>query len=241
MNIEDFRNVKRIGYTPFLDYEGLTKYGIALNRKNISFQTRFKELEYGLDNAEVDGFNLEFGVHKGLTLNYAADINPSRHWYGFDTFQGLDEPWEFAENKTISMTNFNLRGNIPKMRDNVTLIKGLFQDTLKEFIEETLKDSPISFLHLDADIYSSTKYVLTMLNKNIVPGTIIRFDELCCWRHEGFEDDWKKSATIQPSPHYTKWREGEWKALLEWLEEEGREVEPLWRAWFQGAGIKVIK
>lgn len=241
MNIEQFRDVKRIGEESFLFEEQKRKFGLTNVAKAISFETRFKELQYGLKHATVEGFNLEFGVHRGLTLNYLADLDSNREWYGFDTFEGVNEPWVFGDNDyNIDMKNFDLKGNIPSMRSNVTLVQGLFQDTLEDFIQETLKDSPISFLHLDADIYSATKYVLDKVNQNIVPGTIIRFDELCCWRHEGFEDNYK-TKHIAPTLPYTKWREGEWKALLEWLEENDREVEPLWRAWFEGAGVKVIK
>ena len=36
---------------------------------------------------------------------------------------------------------------------------------------------PIALLHVDSDLYSSAVTVLTLLEKQIVPGTVIVFDE----------------------------------------------------------------
>jgi len=36
---------------------------------------------------------------------------------------------------------------------------------------------PISFLHIDCDLYSSTKTIFDLLGDRLLPGTIIVFDE----------------------------------------------------------------
>lgn len=36
-------------------------------------------------------------------------------------------------------------------------------------------------------------------------------------------------------------KDGEWKALNEWMQKYDREVKPIWRNWHQSAGVQVIK
>ncbi len=71
---------------------------------------------------------------------------------------------------------YSRNGNLPFVNGNVELIVGLFQDTLTNFLKE--HSEPVSYLHLDADLYSSTKYVLNKLKNRIVSGTVISFDEI---------------------------------------------------------------
>ena len=74
----------------------------------------------------------------------------------------------------------------PPVLHNVRLIAGLFQESLPRFKQEILGDQPISLLHIDCDIYSSTKTILSGLGTNIVEGTIILFDDL--YNYPGFKD-----------------------------------------------------
>ena len=67
-------------------------------------------------------------------------------------------------------------GVLPKVNSNVELIVGLFQDTLQKFLDE--HPEPIAYLHMDADLYSSTKYVFDNIEDRIVSGTVISFDEV---------------------------------------------------------------
>jgi hypothetical protein len=53
---------------------------------------------------------------------------------------------------------------------------GWFDETLPPFKKE-IKDQAIQLLHIDSDLYSSAVTILTTLKKNIVPGTVIVFDE----------------------------------------------------------------
>mgnify|MGYP004293221693 CR=1 FL=1 len=45
---------------------------------------------------------------------------------------------------------------LPRVRDNVVLHKGWFNDTLPPFLDSAGRDLPAAFLHLDADIFEST-------------------------------------------------------------------------------------
>lgn len=118
-----------------------------------------------------DGLWLEFGVCSGNTINIISS-QTSNKVYGFDSFLGLPEDWGNHQPKGMYSTN----GKLPAVRDNVELIVGLFQDTLGKFLEKHTES--IAYLHLDADLYSSTKYVLDKLENRIVKGTVISFDEI---------------------------------------------------------------
>jgi hypothetical protein len=118
-----------------------------------------------------EGLWLEFGVCSGRTINLISTDTKNKV-YGFDSFLGLPEDWGTHQKKGEYSTN----GNLPFVNDNVELVVGLFQDTLSNFLKE--HPEPVSYLHLDADLYSSTKYVLNKLKNRIVSGTVISFDEI---------------------------------------------------------------
>lgn len=135
--------------------------------------SRFDLLKYSVKKASLDGLFLEFGVWKGDSIRFLAKTLPDKHFYGFDTFKGLPEKWsEFYPKGHMGLNE------TPKVPVNVTLIEGLFQETLAPFLEEHVE--PASFVHLDADLYSSTKYVLFTLadNDRLKTGTILEFDEV---------------------------------------------------------------
>jgi hypothetical protein len=128
---------------------------------------------------------LEFGVYKGATIAYWVEkqTNPQSRFFGFDTFTGLPEKWEFLSN-SMEQGHFSTGGVVPDIKDTrVSFVPGLFQDTLPKF----LKENPITnrlVVHLDADIYSATLYTLTRMHELLKPGTIIVFDEFSSVLHE---------------------------------------------------------
>ena len=81
-----------------------------------------------------EGLILEFGVFKGKSLGYMAERLPRHQLFGFDTFEGLPEPW-FIVSKGV----FEVDGP-PSLPKNVGLIKGLFQDTAKDFLAESSRE-----------------------------------------------------------------------------------------------------
>jgi hypothetical protein len=123
---------------------------------------------------------LEFGVASGNTINYISKFTRDTV-YGFDSFEGLPEKWRDGFDKGA----FSRSGNLPPVNKNVKLIKGWFSDTLIPFIKTHNKK--VTFIHLDADLYSSTKYILDVLKNYIDDGCIIVFDELV--NYPGFDGD----------------------------------------------------
>ena len=71
--------------------------------------------------------------------------------------------------------HFNVNGSLPKVSNRISLYKGFFVDTLPGFLGK--HSETVAFIHLDADTYESTRYVLSQLILRIRIGTIIIFDE----------------------------------------------------------------
>lgn len=193
---------------------------------------RLRELDWLADKIP-DGSILEFGVFSGTTINHLAKLLPNRQLRGYDSFEGLPEDWNMG-GKNVKKEAFDRKGEMPDVEDNVTLIKGFFDKTIEEDINNIFD---IAFLHMDADLYSSTKTIFDELNDMIKPGTIIRFDELCCWRDVFKEASPSKMSRV----NYTTWKEHEWKALNEWMETYNRKVVPICRNWFQSGTVVVTQ
>jgi hypothetical protein len=134
---------------------------------------RFDLLEYALSLCTVDGFYGEFGVYKGETLTFMAD-RIDKVAYGFDSFEGLPADWFLG----VGQGYFSLQGQMPDLKarqQNVRLVKGWFNESVPEFAAQI--DGPAAFLHIDCDLYESTKTIFDGLADRIVPGTVILFDE----------------------------------------------------------------
>ncbi len=130
--------------------------------------TYFKDKQEKYDNKIF----LEFGVFSGDTINFCSYLVNNANFYGFDSFEGLPDDW----NGYIYEKNaFDLKGILPKVNQNVSLIKGYFDKTLPIFFQEHKED--IAFVHVDCDLYSSTKVIFENIYDRINEDTIIVFDE----------------------------------------------------------------
>ena len=118
---------------------------------------------------------LEFGVATGQTINYISQFTKG-DVFGFDSFEGLPEFWKSGCEKGT----FSSNGIPPLVNDNVKLIQGWFNETLPGFVQTQLENTgkKISFIHIDCDLYSSTKSILDHLKNYIDKDCIIIFDEL---------------------------------------------------------------
>ena len=143
-------------------------------RSAVLFYSREELWTYIVANIEGnEGLYLEFGVADGYSLSTYAPIKESTRFFGFDSFEGLPESWHGTNGYLKGA--FNRNGELPEVPSNVELVKGWFSDSLPRFLENN--EGPVKFLHLDADIYSSTKTVLDLLGERLSLGTIIVFDE----------------------------------------------------------------
>jgi len=133
-------------------------------------RARWKLYDLVIPLADRKKYWMEFGVHKGDTINYISRF--CNIMFGFDSWEGLPEKWkeDFPEG------TFSTGGVMPKVNGNVVLIKGLFQETLPKLL--SVLPGKIGFIHIDSDLYESARFVLQELEPRIWFGTVIIFDEL---------------------------------------------------------------
>jgi hypothetical protein len=130
----------------------------------------------------VPGLFVEFGVYKGATVNFIAALCPQRKIWGFDSFEGLPEHW------SGNTSDFNSGGKLPRVRPNVTLVRGWFDQSLPRWLAE--QKEPIAFVHVDCDVYSSTKAIFDAIGPRLQPNAVIVFDEYFGypgWQHHEFK------------------------------------------------------
>ena len=215
-------------YTDVIDYdvtavrlasESSARYMIANMRAVPNFDIDYDLHDWvvrtQLDSTLGSGLIAEFGVATGRTINHIARLKPKDIIHGFDSFEGLPEDWTSRMPK-----GFFRRTAVPKVRENVELHVGWFDITLPGF-KAKYGDTPLQLLHIDSDLYSSAVTILDTLKDNIVPGTVIIFDEYI---------------------NYPGWELDEFKAWQEHCKMYGREYEYIGRvSRHQKVAIRVIK
>jgi hypothetical protein len=125
---------------------------------------------------------LEFGVAYGQSFRWfmQQQRHPDSRFHGFDTFDGLPEDWGHYKK---GMFSNNMQA--PVIDDaRGKFYTGLFQQTLPGFLQHDFDPSRKNIIMMDADLYSATLYVLTLLAPFLKKGDIIFFDEFVVPTHE---------------------------------------------------------
>lgn len=200
-------------------FHNATVLGQHVSRK----KQRHMLLARAMESSRITGTVCEFGVHQAQTLVRISSFFESETVFGFDSFQGLPETWHLTSAGDTNEAGYFAVDQLPTVAPNVKLVQGWFNESIPVWQQQ--HPGPVKFIHIDCDLYSSTKTVLTLLNNQIVPGTVIVFDEMYNWARP---------------PHYDLWHEGEYKALKEWLEEFDRTFKVLFRNNYFQCAIKVL-
>ena len=160
-------------------------------------QLRAKTLSDAISAGRAGALVCEFGVGEGWAIRHFAQLIPNRTIYGFDSFEGLPEDWRpgFPKGK------YSI-DKLPDVPGNVELIVGLFDETLGPFLEA--HPDEVAFIHIDCDLYGSTRIVFNKLAPRIRTGTVILFDEFY---------------------YYPGWAEHEHKAFEEFISSTGKKFE----------------
>lgn len=171
---------------------------------------------HNLSNAPP-GLLLELGVWEGRSLNEICDVVRPRPVFGFDWFRGLPDDWA-ATGQSGGKGVLDLGGVPPAVRPNGICVVGLIEDTLPRFLE--LMKMPITFMHIDVDIYSAAKAGLEAAAPWFVNGTLLLFDEIV--------------GEVRALEH-------EARAFSEWLEATGWDFEAAGRRHSQAYAFRLLK
>ncbi len=151
--------------------------------KKFDYSRRLDLYQYVLDNELSNGeFDyLEFGVAQGVSFKWWVEnaSHENSSFFGFDTFTGLPEDW--GPFKKGDMANGNEPPQINDSRHK--FYQGIFQDTLYDFLA-SYEVGKRKVIHLDADLYSATLFVLTTMSPYLKKGDILLFDEFNVPLHE---------------------------------------------------------
>lgn len=163
-----------------------------------AFSSRWDVMTYAISLLETNEDVFEFGVYKGESINFIANSCGGRV-FGFDSFDGLPASWRTG----FEAGAFSL-SSAPDVDEKVILVDGLFDSSLPGFLKDY--DGEVGLVHIDCDLYESTKVVLDLLVRHLHGGCLILFDEFL---------------------NYPGWQFGEMKAFFESVESMGLSVEYL--------------
>ena len=184
------------------------------------FETREALYKWTIERSNPEGMILEFGVHNGHSINAIAKMT-DKIIHGFDSFEGLPDDGIIPSYNDGAVKwykgKMNNYGLMPKVEKNVILHKGWFEDTLPIFYKK--KKEKISIMHIDCDIYSSTKTIFNHSISYLESGSIIIFDEYL---------------------NYEGWQKNEHRALIEFASKFNIKYEFIAYSYLGGAVIKLI-
>jgi Macrocin-O-methyltransferase (TylF) len=167
-----------------------------------------------IHEVSTEGDYAQFGVFRGATARFIeSHMTGARKLHLFDSFEGLPEDWIEGKEKGA----FRLDPDrIPTFdSERVVVHKGWFKDTVPDWAPHAT--APLAFVHLDADLYSSTIEALFNINHLILQNAIVLFDE---YVKGGLED--------------------EHRALLDWAKKYSRTYEYLWRSSASQVCVRIL-
>jgi len=122
---------------------------------------------------DLEGDMAELGCYKGGSAAVISSVNPNKTLHIFDTFQGIPEDDVYK----VGHKRGDFAADIASVRKylelyNVRLYPGVFPDTAPKD-----DDRRYCFVHIDADIYSSTKAGLSYFLPRMIEGGVVVLDD----------------------------------------------------------------
>lgn len=177
------------------NYEIENKFFYYLNHQRAS--KIFAQIEIFLKSKKVNGDIAEFGVFKGNSLNRLILLRDfytkNKKVYAFDTFKiiktnkkDLDNQKYrkfIKESKNYQLSLLEIKNSLKrkKMYKNVILIKGDVRETLMKTFK---KNTKLSFVLLDLDLYEPSAYVLKNIWSKLQKKAIILLDNYRVFKGE---------------------------------------------------------
>lgn len=154
----------------------------SVDKRRPYFDRAFSEVSAG----QTEGDYLEFGVYNGgsfimaMKLAQKYKLNNMR-FFAFDSFQGLPN----AEGNIFRKGELNSPEHLFAQKvgkcgvdtSRIVTISGFYDKTLNEDTKRHKHLTRASILHIDCDLYTSTKEVLGFIEGLIDVGSILIFDD----------------------------------------------------------------
>jgi O-methyltransferase len=151
--------------------------------KRHDYSKRYELYNHVINSENLSSiYYIEFGVAEGQSFKWWVNNIKSKDskFAGFDTFSGLPEDWgSFKKGDMSAHDSFPDVNNDERCQ----FIKGIFQETVPPFLRD-FKTDLRKVIHMDADIYTSTLFALTMIGPYLNKDDIIMFDEFNVPMHE---------------------------------------------------------
>jgi len=173
---------------------GYADYDMA----SLVYRTAFERVIRYLQGNALPGCVAEFGTYRGFTAQTFAELLRDTQWpadlYLYDSFAGLPAPtggdatsYEFRREAWVEGAMAPETDIVDRIRASVGEALGLDRLTIHPgFFEDSLPPNPprerIAVLHIDADLYSSARFVLQHLAdvNLLMDGGVILMDDYNC-------------------------------------------------------------
>lgn len=123
------------------------------------------------DTQKVDGDLAEVGVYMGGSAKIICKAKGNKTLHLFDTFEGLPEPSKKDANFFKGQYKSSLSSVQKYLADytSIAFYKGMFPESTTE----SVKKCRFSFVHLDVDLYSSTRASLEFFYPRLNKGAVL--------------------------------------------------------------------
>jgi len=142
--------------------------------------------------AELPNVYFEFGCHSARTFSAAVRATSylkmeDAQLFAFDSFQGLPETSKsddgcFEKGEYFTPVDSFIR--LVKSQSGLKLnpknvIEGYYSESLTTKLQKRMPK--VGVVHIDVDLYSSTVDVLNFIKPLLVEGSVLIFDDWCCF------------------------------------------------------------
>lgn len=164
-------------------------------------------------------------IHSPEYHQRVLEIWNRMRFFAFDSFAGLPDPvGTDRESKDFTAARFaydvsdfckNLKASGVDL-SKVVVVPGWFDDTCNDQTIQKHQIKAASVVHVDCDLYESTKVALKFVEPLLVDGTVVIFDDWYCFRgnpnlgEQRAFNEWAKGLTNWQFTEYQK--EGPWRA-----------------------------
>jgi len=175
-----------------------------------------------LELNKIEGDFFEFGTFNGdsfLQMYFFGKkiFKKQPHFVLFDSFEGLPELKGKDKHVQWFKGQFNCSlENVQKKlkffgvkKHDVNLVKGYYEQTLTETLSKELGNKKLRLLHIDCDLFDSTKVALNFSKKFLQEGSLILFDDYYLFsgssekgERGAFEEFLKENPKFKVTPWY---------------------------------------